>query len=704
MVNIKIEQATIAYQQGDPEPAFALLQALPDEPDERLQALVIVVNAGIRFDRINEAIAGLQHLTRLQPVEARWQRMLADALNRRGAQRREAGDASAALEDFDAALHNALMHPLANFNAALALRDLGDLRSALRHIGEHLHGSPQDAEAALMRAELLAETGQIEQADLALEQVLADPTCPQGLRLAMGLARIGKLQAAADVLELLGSDAAGERGMEVAERIRQQGDSDATRRAFAAVIGACRGRDQAAPLRAALAQALHIDPLPADSGLSDSEREAFAAGLQQLEIDWPDEALGRLAPELEQASWSNFYLAYQGRDDCALQSSYGDFLARVTRSLSPALDRPIEGRRAGAPRVGFLSSSFRECTVGNYFGRWPKWLQDAGFEVHLFQLGPQRDATTARIAAGLQCFAFHDGPLNALAEQVRSSDLDLLIYPEIGMDMRLLPLAATRLARCQAAAWGHPTTTGLPSIDVFLSCAEMEPDGAAAHYRERLHLLPGLGVDYPVPTSASVPDDIELPLGVRVLVPQSGFKLHPDNDTLMAELAADVPEAVFLLFTPQRPRWRERLMTRLQRAFKRCGADPDNQLHWLPQVSRHQYLSINRNCDLMLDSLHWSGGNTSLDALAAGLPLATCQGRLMRGRQSAAMLSQLGLAEHLVAPDRDALMQRAGDLLRDPDLRRSLSTRITSALPSLFESDRARQQFVALAEELCQRV
>ncbi len=703
-MNETINQAATAYQQGDPEPAFALLKALPDEPEARLQALVIVVNAAIHFDRINEAIEGLQQLMHLQPDESRWQRMSADALNRRGAQRREAGDAKAALEDFDSALHNSLMHPLANFNAALAMRDLGDLRGALRHIGEHLHGNPQDAEAALMRAELLAETGRVEQAEEALEQVLADPACPQGLRLAMGLARIGRLQAAADVLELQGSEAAGAPGMEVAERIRQQGDSDATRRAFAAVIGACRSRGQPPPLRAALAQALHIDPLPADTAQMQLDREAFSAGLQQIETDWPNESLARLPAELEQASWSNFYLAYQGKDDCALQSSYGDFLARATRSLAPSLDPPLERRRDGPARVGFLSSSFRECTVGNYFGRWPRWLQEAGFEVHLFQLGPQRDATTARIATGLHRFVFHDGSLNELAEQVRSCDLDLLIYPEIGMDMRLLPLAATRLARCQAAAWGHPTTTGLPSIDVFLSCAGMEPADAPAHYRERLHLLPGLGVDYPLVAASSVPDDIELPMGVRVLVPQSGFKLHPDNDALMAELAATVPEAVFLLFTPQRPRWRERLMTRLGHAFERSGADPDNQLHWLPQVQRPQYLQINRQCDLMLDSLHWSGGNTSLDALVSGLPLATCNGRFMRGRQSAAMLAQLGLAENLVAADRDALLKLATDLLRDPEQRRSLSSRITNALPKLFDSDQAKQRFVALAEELCHLV
>ena len=56
-------------------------------------------------------------------------------------------------------------------------------------------------------------------------------------------------------------------------------------------------------------------------------------------------------------------------------------------------------------------------------------------------------------------------------------------------------------------------------------------------------------------------------------------------------------------------------------------------------------------CDAMLDTLHWSGGNTSLDALACGLPIVTLPGPFMRGRQSAGMLSLLGVPE-LIARDR----------------------------------------------------
>ena len=39
-------------------------------------------------------------------------------------------------------------------------------------------------------------------------------------------------------------------------------------------------------------------------------------------------------------------------------------------------------------------------------------------------------------------------------------------------------------------------TTGHPTIDAFVSCEVMEPQGAEAHYTEALVRLPGIGTRY----------------------------------------------------------------------------------------------------------------------------------------------------------------------------------------------------------------
>jgi predicted O-linked N-acetylglucosamine transferase (SPINDLY family) len=99
----------------------------------------------------------------------------------------------------------------------------------------------------------------------------------------------------------------------------------------------------------------------------------------------------------------------------------------------------------------------------------------------------------------------------------------------------------------------------------------------------------------------------------------------------------------------------------------------------------------------MLDTLHWSGGNTSLDALACGLPIVTLPGAFMRGRQSAGMLGLLGVGE-LIAGDRADYLRIAARLVTDAGSRREISARIRAAQGRLFEVPDAIGALQALLE------
>ena len=112
----------------------------------------------------------------------------------------------------------------------------------------------------------------------------------------------------------------------------------------------------------------------------------------------------------------------------------------------------------------------------------------------------------------------------------------------------------------------------------------------------------------------------------------------------------------------------------------------DRALFLRPNLPHQSYLRLNEVCDVMLDTLHWSGGNTSLDALAGGLPVVTLPGELMRGRQSQAMLRALGAPE-LVVADEDQYVATAVRLGKDRDERRALSERLKANRLELFERD-----------------
>jgi CRISPR-associated protein Csy1 len=697
-----LRDARAAIAQGEPDRAQRIACAILAQHSGHPDALAVLANAAIASGDTAGAIDALERLRQLAPQDPGLVRSLAAAHNRAGSGHRRAGDEAGALTAFERALQLVPGHPEAGFNAALSLFALQRPAEALDAIARHLQHHPDDAEAAVLAAEWQAAHDP-EAASAALDRVLTLPTAARVPRaaLARAAARAGRAALALDALRAVAPEAQLALANDVGDALRAHGLVDAAAQAGAIGYRASGEGARSPGLRTRLL-ALALPPVMHSVAAIDADRERLARQLAELDVEWTPTRLARCAPALEQLAWGNFHLAYHGRNDRDLQRAYGRLLERAAATFAPALAEPP--CRHGTRRVGLLSSCWRECTVGTYFGGWIDWLRTAGYEVHLYQLGPHRDATTETLAARASAFHFHRGDLLSLAAQVRADALDLLIYPELGMDARLWPLAALRLAARQAVAWGHPVSTGLETMDGYFTCAEMEAADAPSHYVERLLPLPGLGVAHaraPRPPPATRAE-LGLPEGVPlVLLPHSLFKLHPDSDTLFAGVAARVPEARFVLFDGEHPAWRPQYQARLGRAFAAHGLDPARHLLWLPKGPRRRFLQLNRACDLMLDGLHWSGGNTSLDALDSGLPLATCAGATMRARQSAAMLRCIGLDPDLVCSDPLALEARAAGLLRDPDRRAGLRTRIEAGREALFEADQARARFLEHVDGLC---
>ena len=407
----------------------------------------------------------------------------------------------------------------------------------------------------------------------------------------------------------------------------------------------------------------------------EAQRQAALAG-------W-DEELGRfeelpLERRLDAAqalaildSTSNFHRHYLGEPLTAVQRRYGAAAAaagphRLRRRGRGADAAPA----AGAPRIGFVSSHFHEHTVLKLFGAWLGACTRAGYATWAFHLDPVEDAATARVRADVTHFV----PARARVEE----------WPALIRDRRgstrwctstwactRIPqvLAALRLAPLQAVAWGHPVTTGLETIDCFLSGAAMETPQGDAHYSERLLRLPGLGICYARPAATPAPAPLALPDGARgyLFCPQTAAKLHPGHDALFAAVAAACPDHPIVLTPHARAHVRDALAARIGAAFRRAGLDPERHLRVLPMLPWPQFLGLAQGAHAMLDSLDWSGGNTTLETLAWGVPVVTLPGATMRSRHSAAMLALGGLDE-LVAEDAAGYVARVRQLVLEPGL------------------------------------
>ena len=393
-------------------------------------------------------------------------------------------------------------------------------------------------------------------------------------------------------------------------------------------------------------------------------------------------------------------LAYQGRIDRDLQATYAVFLRALISTRRPdLLELPKVRRNAKAKivaarkriRVVFVSSFFRECTVGHYFRSWITDLDPQIFERIVIHTGWQPDEFGRGLQTRCDEFVLARGGTLSVAEAIRAQAADVVIYPEVGMGTMNYLLTHMRLAPIQIAAWGHPVTTGSQEIDYFLTYEAIEPLNkftAAAHYTERLLMLPGFGTRYIMPSANNfnlTRETFGLPAGSHVYIcPQSLFKIHPDNDSIYIDIIGRDNKAVVLFFQSEHRAITQAFSQRLSAMMAARGMAPRGQIRFLPRLDAASFRGVLSFADVVLDTLHWSGGNTSLDALAVAAPVVTLPGELMRGRQTQAMLGAMG-ANELVVADQEGYVCKAIEVACDPGIGTALSHKITMDRGAVFD-------------------
>lgn len=640
-------------------------------PRARLDA----ANTDLRAGRVEAATAAFRAVLE-EPTTA-------EALHGLGLSRLQAGDTQAALPLLRAAV-------------------------ALDPSPQYTHNLARAAD----RAGLAGEAAELERAVLA-----ASPEyLPAWLGLSASLAAQGKRTEAAGVLlDLISRAVGGGNESAITHAAATAATLDPGHKALLATANRLRVAGQVGPARTLLAARLAQAPADLAAGLAlamtelavihmteaeaTQRRAAYSAALARLYAGVATADAGALAAGAgEVGNAKPFFLSYQGEDDTALMRRYGAIVGRLmdtAPSPSPEPSPPPARRRPARLRVGFVTAYFHLHSVSKLFGGWIRHLDRDRFEVLGYHLGAAQDAVSNDLAR--HCAAFRHGLPDEAAWMGRIAEdrPDVLIYPEIGMHPLAVRLAARRLAPLQCVAWGHPVTTGLGTIDAFLSSDLMEPEDGARHYTETLVRLPNLSIHYePLAEDPAAPRRLDFGIDERATVfvcCQSLFKYHPGDDGVLAAIARRVPHARFLFIgdparEPNARLTRERMI----------GAGiPSSALVFVPAVPAASFPGLLRAGDIYLDTLRWSGGNTTLEAIACGLPIVTCPGPLMRGRHSAAILRRMGLARRIAAT-REAYVDMAVRL-SDPDSRHDAVVEIVASRDRLYrdpEPVRALETFL----------
>jgi tetratricopeptide (TPR) repeat protein len=382
------------------------------------------------------------------------------------------------------------------------------------------------------------------------------------------------------------------------------------------------------------------------------------------ELDRLEDSCGPLSlAELEAARiYPPAALMYHGLDDRPIKERF----ARILEKSLRAEDIPSP---TGKPQVGFVVTRGHEGVFAKGTrGLLRQWNQVESDAIVFCAASGQKlleqefSGTGCRIVTLL-------GSVEEMVGVLRAAKLDLLYFWEIGSDVTnyLLPLA--RCAPVQVASWGWPVTSGMRSVDVFLSSRLLEPAHAAMHYVERLIELSCLPNVYERPRTEHIAVQAELLRRAEneriYYCPQNPLKIHPDMDEVLRAILETDSRGIIALLESSRTHVTSALKRRLESKF----ASLAGRVRWLPRMAKDDYLRALAAADVVLDTLHYGGGaNSTYDALALGVPFVTLPTEFHRGRYAAGVCKLLDLPQ-LVASSPAEYVRIATELANNPQRR-----------------------------------
>lgn len=428
-----------------------------------------------------------------------------------------------------------------------------------------------------------------------------------------------------------------------------------------------------------------VSPIIASREAMHAERAAMARAMDMLA-----ESDERLDDPLEAGLWTNFYLAFHGEDDRALQEKSAAAYLRACPSLGYVAPHCGRARRPGRLRVGLISQFFHNHSIGRTSRGLFAQLDRARFEVTALFVPPAVDDAYARfVRAHAERSVLVPDSLAEARRAIAALELDVLFYQDIGMEPFTYFLAFSQLAPVQCVSFGHPDTTGIPAMDWWISNDRYEPADAASHYSESLFLLrdlPTLAYYYRPPRDARAKTraDFGLADAARVyLCPQNLFKLHPDMDDLLAAILRRDEGARAAVVAGRVGAWDALVRARWQRTMP----DVAHRIVAVPRQDSAGFVDLIACADVMLDTVHFNGMNTSLEALSVGTPVVTWPGRFQRGRHTQAMYGAMELGE-LVAADAAGYVDVAVRVANERDYREYCRREILERNAVLFENAR----------------
>lgn len=454
---------------------------------------------------------------------------------------------------------------------------------------------------------------------------------------------------------------------------------------------------------------LDADPLALGSAL-------YAAHFAAWACDWPMLAQDmvrlqtciervRACHDLDQVETMNPFCLLSLSDDPQLLQWVAQLAARkgspVVAPRPP--HRPVP-RPGGKLRIGLMSSDFHMHATGILIAEMLEHIDRDRFELIFYSGGPD-DGSPMRRRIQATAARWHEmlGWTNPmLAQRIRDDEIGVLLEMKGYTLGSRLSVMAERPAPLQVAWLGYPGSCGAEFVDYLIGDPVVTPLDDQPDFTERIAQMPHCY--QPNDSTRSQPAAMSraqcgLPAQGMVFASfNQSYKIVPEVFAVWCRILQATPQSVLWLLVPQ-----EDVQMRLRHAAASHGISPE-RLVFAPFVGVETHRSRLPNVDLFLDNFPCSGHTTASDALWAGVPVLTLQGRNFASRVAASLLHTLALPE-LVTTSLADYERTAIDLAHDRFRLTALRQRLAEARQRspLFDGRRYARDFEQLLTRMVER-
>ena len=316
-------------------------------------------------------------------------------------------------------------------------------------------------------------------------------------------------------------------------------------------------------------------------------------------------------------------------------------------------------------RIGYVSPDFRQHAVARYLEPVLAHHDPRQVEIFCYAEVADPDAVTGRF----QQLAHHWHSTckmtdAQLVRRIREDHIDILVDLAGHSSNHRLAAFAWKPAPVQATWLGYLNTTGLDAVDYRITDEVLDPPGHTPLDTEELFRLPGGMCCFAHPADA--PAITPLPAMVRGYLTFGAvhnlFKLNAGVFDLWSEVLNAVPSARLLVF---RDTLSAAAKDHIRRQFAERGIE-GGRLELRQERCTAGYLGVYSEIDVSLDTLPCTGGVTTCESLYMGVPVLSLCGARPMARNSAAILSRVGLGDWVVDTS-ERYVARAAQLVHELD-------------------------------------